>query len=174
MIKRNIWCWSFGILASLLSIFLFVEVKLYSEAVLYLFYIIMGIYGWFEWKKDFSENSEIIIQKWNFSVHIKWILVCIFGIFSLGYYFSSSSDAVRPYADASTTIFSFLATYMETKKILSSWYFWIVINAFSVWLYAERGLFIYSAQMIIFAILSVVGLLRWMKDYRIQKTNISI
>ncbi len=168
MIKRNIWCWLFGIIGSLLSIFLFIEVKLYSEAILYIFYVIIGVYGWFEWRKDFADGSEIRIRKWKLFPHIKWVLICIAGATSLGYYFSSNSEAVRPYADASTTMFSFLATFMEAKKILSSWYFWIAINSFSIWLYAERGLFVYSGQMIVFAILSVVGLRRWMRDYRKQ------
>ena len=45
--KNKISCWIFGILGSVLSIFLFVfYAKLYAESVLYLFYTFAGIYGW--------------------------------------------------------------------------------------------------------------------------------
>ena len=33
LIKENIWCWPNGIIASILSVYLFVEAKLYSEAI---------------------------------------------------------------------------------------------------------------------------------------------
>ena len=52
VIKENIWCWLFGILGSLVSIYLFVETKLYSESILYSYYVVMGVYGWRKWSRN--------------------------------------------------------------------------------------------------------------------------
>ena len=76
-----------------------------------------------------------------------------------------------PYADAFSTAFSFLATYMEAKKIISTWYFWIILNTFSVWLYWSRGLEVYALLMIVYAVLSVVGLLAWRKSLETQSAG---
>ena len=50
LIREKILCWPFGIVGSLLSIYLFVDARLYSEAVLYLFYALMGGWGWLRWR----------------------------------------------------------------------------------------------------------------------------
>ena len=45
LIKEKIACWIFGILSSAISIYLFYSIQLYSEAILYFYYVIIGIYG---------------------------------------------------------------------------------------------------------------------------------
>ena len=72
-------------------------------------------------------------------------------------YFSSNN----PYIDAATTVFSFIASYMQAKRVLSSWHFWIVINAVSIWLYYQRGLEVYSLLMVVYFALSIAGLFQW-------------
>ena len=45
LIKEKIACWFFGIAASIISIYIFYKTGLYSEAILYSFYVIIGFYG---------------------------------------------------------------------------------------------------------------------------------
>ena len=51
MINQKILAWPFGILGSLISIYLVWEQSLYSESILYSYYVFMGIYGWIHWTK---------------------------------------------------------------------------------------------------------------------------
>ena len=51
LIKEIRAAWWFGILGSLLSIAVFINSKLYSEAILYLFYVVMGFYGLYNWRQ---------------------------------------------------------------------------------------------------------------------------
>ena len=165
VMKEKIWCWPFGIVGSLVSIYLFVDVKLYSEAILYSFYVLFGIYGWYYWTRPIGEQKLKVTEKgWQW--HLSFFLIGIMGALGLGYYFQSSTDANNPFEDAFSTIFSFIATYFETQKILSSWLYWIVLNAFSVYLYYARGLEIYGSLMIVYFILSIFGYLEWRKSYR--------
>ena len=46
LIRENILCWLFGIVGSLFSVWLFSDARLYSEAVLYFFYAVMGVFLW--------------------------------------------------------------------------------------------------------------------------------
>lgn len=155
--------WIFGIIGSFISIALFISVKLYSEAVLYSYYVAMGYYGWNTWKTNTAESLPI--SEKNLVYHLQLILACLVLSFGLGAFFSASTDAQRPYADAFSSIFSFLATYLEARKILSAWLYWIFLNAFSVWLYHERGLAVYAGLMILYTILSIVGYVRWKKNF---------
>lgn len=165
LIKENIWCWLFGILGSLVSIFLFIETKLYSESILYSYYVFMGIYGWMKWNSK-SKDKGLKVTDVRLSIHIYWIAVCIALAIALGWIFQNHTDANNPYFDAFTTVFAFLATYFEAIKLRSAWFYWIAINGFSIWLYNIRGLEIYSYLMLIYFILSFVGLYQWQKSYK--------
>jgi nicotinamide mononucleotide transporter len=159
--------WLFGIVGSFLSIALFIGVKLYSEAILYSYYVVMGFYGWQKWKGGGA--SELRISARSVVYHAKFILVCLVLSLGLGAFFNANTDAQKPFADAFSTIFSFFATYLEAQKVLSAWLYWVVLNAFSIWLYFERGLTIYAGLMVFYSILSVVGYVRWKKIYMADK-----
>jgi len=179
LIKEKKSCWIFGIIASAISIYLFVQFKLYSEAVLYFFYVLIGIYGWHVWNSNENKNdtisvkngidsktngnSEFEVSAWPWSKHIPIILVGVFLSFALGLFFKTQTDAERTYVDSTTTIFSFIASYMEAHKVFSAWIFWILINGVSIWLYYDRGLVVYSFQMVIFFVVSLFGFWDWGK-----------
>ena len=78
------------------------------------------------------------------------------------------TDADKPYFDATTSIFSYFASYLEAKKILSSWIYWIVINLFTIGLYHTKDLSFYSGLMVVYLGMSVVGYMKWKKEYQLQ------
>ncbi|MBT8228852.1 MAG: nicotinamide riboside transporter PnuC [Bacteroidia bacterium] len=162
LIRQNIWCWFFGILSSLSSIVLFYYTKLYSESILYFYYVFIGFYGIHTWRKIDRANEQV--RSVGTIYHMIVVVTGVIFSFALGKYFSTATDAARPYADAVSTIFSFLASYMEAHKILSAWILWIMINGFSIWLYADRGLEFYSGLMVIYFLLSIFGYFSWKKS----------
>lgn len=163
LINEKIICWVFGILSSLIGIYLFIETKLYSEAILYSYYVLVGIYGWRKWLKG-NDGSSLEISKKSIVYHISSISIGFILSMLLGYGFSKT-DANNPYADAFTTIFSFIATYLEANKFLYGWIYWIIINGFSIWLYNIRGLNLYAILALIYFFMSIWGFLKWRKKY---------
>ncbi len=162
MAHNKISCWIFGIIGSLLSVYLFiVYAKLYAEAVLYVFYVFAGIYGWVEWKKQ-KQVEEVYSHK--LLTHIKLILVGVvlsfLLYFGLSYFFK---EAEKPLIDSFTTVFSFIATYLMAKKWMGNWFYWLVIDAISVYLYYSRGLEIYALLMLVYTGLVVYGYVQWKK-----------
>lgn len=168
LIREKRVCWIYGIVASLLSVALFLSMDkpLYSESVLYVFYVGFGVYGWINWST--GTEQEISIMEWGMREHVKAFLVGAIGMVGLGYFFSTRTDADVPYADAFSTSFSFVATYMEANKILSGWIYWIVLNGFTIWLYAYKSAFLYSGLMVAFAVMSIVGYMSWRRKFRNQ------
>jgi len=165
--------WIFGILGSAISIYLFLlpSVKLYSEAILYLYYVVIGIYAWITWGKENIKENTILIETKSYLYHLKTIILGIILTLILGYVFDTLSEANNPYMDSFSTIFSFIATYLQAKKVLSSWIYWIILNLFSIYLYLLRDLDIYSIQMFIYFIGSIWGLYNWKKIYNKQKST---
>jgi len=164
LIREERICWIYGIIASLLSVWLFMsfEKPLYSESLLYVFYALFGVYGWLNWGK---QKGEVPISEWSARNHIIAFLCGLFGMLGLGYFFDNFSDADLPYADALSSSFSFVATYMEAKKILSGWIYWICLNAFTIWLYAAKTAYLYAFLMLVFTFLSIFGLIKWRKKF---------
>jgi len=169
LIREQKIAWPFGIVGSLVSIYLFLTTQLYSEAILYSYYVIMGFYGWYIWSRE--KDKAIPITEWSWLTHLYLIVFGVLCSLGMGYFFEQNTDAAMPYADAFSTTFSFIATYLEAKKIISTWYFWIVLNTFSIWLYLSRGLEVYAALMVVYAVLSVVGLLAWRKTFVAQRAG---
>lgn len=168
LIRNNIACWLFGIAGSLLSIYLFIGVRLYSEAFLHLFYAAMGVWGWVRWRTRMEIDRNPVIR-WRVQRHLRAIVVaCVIAV-GLGYTVQFYTDAERPVFDAFTTIFSFLGTYLEITKVMEAWLYWLAINLASVWLYHDRNLDIYAALIALYSALSVWGFLSWQKAWRLQR-----
>ena len=162
LMRENIWCWICGIIGSALGAYLMFHSKLYSEAILYLFYVVIGIYGWYIWVTKGIER-EFKIAKWDIKPHVIALAIGLIGSFLFGYFFSQKTDADYPWVDAHTTVFAFVASYMQVHKVLSSWLFWIVINGVTVWLYKMKGLDFYSGLSVVHFGLSVWGYIEWRK-----------
>lgn len=190
LVREKRVCWIYGIIASLLSVVLFTSMEnpLYSESLLYIFYALFGVYGWLNWSKKkigdrgkdigfgdegFADHGEIPIKEWGVRDHVMAFLVGVTGMGFLGYFFSTRTDADVPYADAFSTSFSFVATFMEAHKVLSGWLYWIVLNGFTIWLYAYKEAYVYSGLMVVFTVISVLGYVGWRKKYNPQSSQTS-
>ncbi|MGB0805552.1 MAG: nicotinamide riboside transporter PnuC [Salibacteraceae bacterium] len=171
LIQEKIVCWIFGIIGSVISIWLFYRMQLFSESILYIYYVVIGFYGYYTWNKRGKNNEILTISEWKLPSHVLTIIIGLFAGYGLGYYFDTYTQAQNAYFDAYTTIFSFIASYMEAKKILSSWYFWIIINGATIFLYSSRGLDIYSMLTIVYFITSFIGYFNWKKKYGLQKES---
>jgi len=168
LIREQIACWAFGIVGCLLSVYLFADARLYSEAILYLFYAAMGVWGWMAWHRRAEQDNNPVIRR-RLAFHLCAVLVASVLAAGLGYAMGAYSDAERPLFDAFTTVFSFLGTYLEITKVLEAWVYWLVINLASVWLYHDRSLDIYAVLIGFYSILSVWGFLSWRRSWLAQQ-----
>ncbi len=158
LIKEKKQCWVYGILGSLTGAYVFYENAYYSETLLYTFYAFVGAYGYYYWDRNESEDFNIEHNS------IFCIVVLIFwGVLAglgLGY-LMSKTDAANPYYDAMSTSFGILATFLQLYKYFIAWGFWILINAYTIWLYGIKDLNFLALQMVIYTSLSIYGLVSW-------------
>ena len=159
--KENIWCWLCAAIGALLYIYICFSAKLYLESGLTVFYLIMAIYGHWQWNRP---KKEITISTWSLQGHLLIFGVGIIASFFLGKLFGIYTDAALPILDSFTTIFSLFATYMVTKKILENWIYWIVIDIVCVYLYFNRDLQLTAGLFVAYTIIAVFGYLSWKKQ----------
>ncbi|MBK8503037.1 MAG: nicotinamide mononucleotide transporter [Saprospiraceae bacterium] len=167
--KENIWCWFFGFIGVSLLFVIYLDSRLFSDALLQVFYMIMSVYGWVNWSK---QNSQVIpIRRASLREHLFYITLGIFATFLLGFTFSQMQAAV-PYADAFTSAFAVIATFLVARKTLENWIYWIVIDTVCVGLYWHRQLSLLAVLFAIYTILAVVGWIQWHKHWiKARATN---
>ena len=151
-----------------MSIVLFYKTQLYSEAILYFYYVIIAGYGYHLWSSARKKNGELSIADYPLKKNALFTIIAGSLGLLLGYFFDKNTDADQPYLDAQTTMFSFLASYLEAHKILSGWIFWIVINAVTIGLYTYKDLYFYAALMVAYLVLSFIGFSTWKKNLMSQ------
>ena len=164
--NRFILCWFFAFTGSVLFVYLCYMGKLYIEALLQFFYVVMALVGWLSWKHS---RSDFLIRIWSTDLHVRNILISSFLAFIIGFLFDNFTQQASPYVDAFTTCFSLSATYMVAQKILRNWLYWIVIDLVSIYLYAERDYYLTAVQYALFTLLAVYGFWVWQQEYKRQK-----
>ena len=159
-IKENIWCWGAAAISVILYIYICYTAQLYPETGLQFFYLLMAIYGYYQWNKNDSSSK---IQQWTITKHLFILLLGALLTFLMGFYFSIYTNAAMPLVDSFTTVFSVFATYMVTKKVIENWLYWIVIDAVSVYLYFSRDLQLTSLLFLAYTVIAVFGYFSWLK-----------
>ena len=162
-VKQDVRCWYAAIFSSFLYFFIMMSANLYMEAYLQIFYIIMAIYGWFQWNTISEDKSKFIVRTWSIKQH----LIVISSVISLAYISGSLlniyTEAALPFIDALTTWGAIIATYMVAKKLLENWIYWFVIDSISVLLFMSRGLYLTSVLFFVYLIIIYFGYKSWTK-----------
>lgn len=159
LIERKAWAWPFGTLSSALSVALFFRSGLYAESGLYFVYVLMGLYGWYQWYARSSGERVTLV-----SLPRKYQYLAFLGIpaaLGLGYALNTLPGVSFAYFDSFTTVFGLWATWQEAKRIRTAFHYWIPLNIASVILYGAKGLWVYAGLMVIYSVMSVVGFIRW-------------
>lgn len=185
--KQSLWCWPVAFVSTSIFTIMFWQGLLYMESLLNFYYLLMAIYGWWQWRgnkqhsstqdvtTDKPSSSSVYIQKklisWSVLTHIK--LVFFFALLSLsvGYFWDTSTDAKMPYLDSSTTIFAIFATYLLTQKVLENWLYWVVIDFASIYLYWQNGYFPSAILFAIYTVLAWQGFREWRQQYQHNNDN---
>jgi nicotinamide mononucleotide transporter len=167
--KNNIWCWLFGVLSPLLTMYaLYFYFQLYAEVYLQVYYIGMAIYGFYTWKYGSIDHTDKAIEMWSSQKHLILILVGFLLAFLLGTFLKNYTEAASTYLDSFTTTFAIIATFMTAQRILENWIYWIIIDAVSIYLYFDRGGYLFAILFVAYTIIAIYGFVNWRKQYQLQ------
>jgi len=163
LVKKRI-AWYFGILSSLIYIFVFWESKLFLQSYLQIFYIGIGIFGLINWGKTPNEKPKA----WPIKYHLLLFIIGFVISLILGIVFKEFQQQY-PYFDAFISVFCLLATFLTAKSILENWYYWIVLNLLSIILFHLQELYLTEILFLFNFCMSIFGLLYWKKLAAIPK-----
>ena len=158
--------WLLGLVAAVIGVGLYALAHTWAMATLNVYYVVMAVYGWLSWGRD-SEDGRIRTQRWLFH------LIVIPAGLLLGYGVSvvlvQYLDGSFPLLDAFVTVFSFVATWMMARKMITNWLYFIVVDSVSIYLNWRIGYQGYALLNVIYLVLSVIGFLKWSKLLAMQR-----
>ena len=173
LIRQNIWTWPVGIAYTLASLYIFFTAKLYADFALHVLFLIMSSYGWYYWLHGNNRfDSELPVSSESKKVLAISIIICSFIIILTSNLFIIYTDADIPYWDNTTSCLSVLAIWLQSRKKIESWIFWLIIDILSMGIYFYKGLYFYSLLYSIYVVMAFLGYVTWLESYRNDKRNI--
>lgn len=163
--QNKIVCWIFGIISCACIAYhdFFGGLKLYSDGVLQIIYIIMGFYGIYVWKVRQIINDSNFKDTSILTNHIYILLIGAALSIVYGIIMKTFTDAAFPYIDAFTTVYSIIATYLLVQRQLSAWIYFIFIDFIMAVLYYIREFELYAFLYLIFGIVAIRAVGHWHK-----------
>lgn len=161
-IRQKVSLWIFGFLASALYVVVFFDSKLYADMSLQLYYLVVSVYGWINWKRGKEEKelpATVTTKKMWFKLALATVAIYFIYYFVLLYF----TDSTIPKSDSLVGALSIIATWMLARKLIENWLVWIVADALCVGLYIYKGLYPTVILFVIYTVMAVVGYIQWRK-----------
>ena len=162
--KENILVYPTGIIATIFSIYIMYHAKYFADMSINIYYSVMSIYGWYEWKKVTNGTTLSISRTTSKEKIIGIILFVITAIICVFIYqFFDYKLQTNNYLDIFTTALFFTAMWYMARKKIENWTLWIIGDAICVYIFFDRQLYIIAIQYIIFTILAISAYMEWKK-----------
>ena len=170
--RENILCWYAAFASTAIYLFLFWDVSLLMESALQIFYLVIAVYGWWQWRHRNPDGETLHIHRWSPSMHLYAFAGVGVLTFVFGYVLDNYTSAALPYLDSFTTWGAVVTTYMVTRKVLENWLYWIVIDGAAIYLYIDREMYLTALLFVLYVILVIIGFFQWLSLYRTQSGNV--
>jgi len=169
-VRRNLWCWLCAFLSTAIYLVLFIQAKLYMQVLLQVFYLIMAVYGFIDWKRGRTESGEVMIRSWTPPQHAAAFAAVLIASVVNGWLLAGT-DAAAPYLDSFVTWGSVVTTWMVARRVIENWLYWIVVDGVGAWLFYSQGLLVTTLLFVIYLYIVVRGYIVWRREQSKQPAH---
>jgi nicotinamide mononucleotide transporter len=160
--RNNILLYPAGIIGIVLSLYLLVDVQLYAEAALNMYYLVMSIYGWVYWMKKRDEPPVEISyanrNEWYITLGISlggWAVLYV-----LLKYFTPSDV---PILDSFVSSTAWAGMWLLARRKIENWVLLNISNFVTVPLLFYKGLPLFACLTIFLFVVAIFGYYDWKK-----------
>jgi nicotinamide mononucleotide transporter len=161
VVRRSVWNYPFGIAMVSLYFFVFWDAKLYSDALLQVFFLLIQFYGWWAWLHAVQVDHGVAVGWLGRKARLRWAIGTVVAILVWGSGMARFTDAAAPMTDATIAGLSVSAQILQSFRKVESWVLWVTVDVLAIGLFAWRGLGVTSALYALFLVLAVLGLMEW-------------
>ena len=158
--RRRLICWPITLLADFLYLVVFYQARLYSDALLQIFFVAFTLYGWWHWWRGVVKEGEVRVEPLDARGWVVGLAAGAVGALLLGWLMERVGAAL-PHLDAALASYSLVASWWGARKHIASWWLWIAVDVIYVGEYLYKDL---RATALLYAglvLLAALGLRDW-------------
>jgi nicotinamide mononucleotide transporter len=165
-IRQNHWAWLFAIISSAAYGVVFFDARLYGDMGLQLVFIVVSIWGWYQWlhggaNKEILPVTNLNARGWAYAL-VAWAI----GFALLATFLARFTNTDVPHIDGFLTAGSLVGQVLLSRKKVENWHVWLAVDVLYVGLYVFKGLMLTAILYALFCVMAGVGLLAWRKAAR--------
>ncbi|MCX2721771.1 nicotinamide riboside transporter PnuC [Roseibium salinum] len=166
IIRRSIWNYPFGFVMVSLYFVIFWDYRLYSDALLQVYFFLIQIYGLQVWLNGRASDGRVVVAPLSQQAFLGYLAATAAAWLVIGWFMSTFTDAAAPYWDAAVAAFSVTAQFLMSRRYLESWILWICVDLLAIQLFYSRDLAPTAALYTVFLCLAIAGLMQWSRAPR--------
>ena len=170
--KNSIWLYPTGIISILLSMFLLLNVKLYAETLLSIYYLVMSVYGWIIWKKRKQDGENQVSWSSNKELTIA-VLISVIGFGVLYLVLKHYTDSDVPVFDAFVSSTAWAGMWLLAKRKIENWIFLNISNIVAIPLLFHKKLPLMACLTTFLFTVAIFGFLDWKKIINKSKLKLA-
>ncbi len=160
--KRLLICWPVVLAADIFYLAVFYSSRLYSDALLQVFFVAFTLYGWWHWWRGVRKEGEVRVVPLAMPAMLIALAAGAAGALALGG-FMVRIGAALPHLDAALTSYSLVASWWQARKHTANWWLWIVIDVVYIGEYLYKNLLLTAVLSAGLVALAVLGLRDWQR-----------
>ena len=158
--KRLLICWPVVLVADFIYLAVFYQARLYSDALLQVFFVAFTLYGWWHWWRGVRQEGEVRVVPLALKSFLIAMAAGAAGSLILGA-LAVRLHAALPHLDAALTSYSLVASWWQARKHIANWWLWIVVDLIYIGEYIYKDLRLTAVLYAALVALAVLGLRDW-------------
>lgn len=160
--------WIFGIASAFFYAIFFQHSQTWGLFSQQIAYIILGFYGLFTWSDKKEQLPIHSIGKntliWVFCGLIGGLIfLFLTSITTTDHSWTHFNPSFTEFLDAQFFVFSLIATWLTTRKVLENWHIWIVVNGVGIIWFISEHWWSTAVLYLAYLVLAINGLRKWKK-----------
>lgn len=165
--RASIALWLVGIIMPAMDVYLYWTHGLYGDAGMAVYYTVAAIYGYAVWKfgrkSGQKESEEMPITHFRRNLILPTVLFFA-AAWALTYWvlvtYTNSTISV---CDSFTNALSFVGLWALSRKYIEQWWFWLVVDVISCYLYVGKGIPFKAGLYGLYSVVAIMGYFKWKK-----------
>lgn len=160
--ERKMSFWIFAWIQLITYVILAIDQQLWGEVGENIFYAITMIAGMFIWNKN-KEGDQVKAKQLTKNKFDLTKIGCVLGIIALWCVLKQTNDT-QPFMDSITTVPAIIAQIFMILAYREQWYFWLIIDVDSIYMWAVAGNWCMAAQFVFWTANCLYGLKNWKNE----------
>lgn len=169
LVRRSAWNYAFGLAMVALYAPIFFAARLYSDALLQIFFFAVQLYGWWSWLRGEAEQGDVLVERLDPRGRLRWAAAVLPGWVLWSLAMQRWTDTLYPFWDGAVAALSIAAQLMLARRLIENWPLWIAIDLIAIGLFLARGLRPTAALYLLFLAMSAWGWIAWRRAERAQR-----